>query len=129
MSIVYVEGTLSPGALVCVMHFIDGVLDFVNIKVVTIPRSKSDNFTILAVPSGNYRVITFDLEYNSLPRMPISIAADSGDVSVTVSSGESDEGILYIYSLVCVTCPFIFQDNRPVERAFLSHSCQMEMHK
>ncbi len=88
MSIVYVEGTLSPGALVCVIRITDGEFDFANIKVVTIPRSRSDNFTILAVPSGTYRVITFDLEDNSLPRMPISIAADSGDVSITMSSGD-----------------------------------------
>ncbi len=66
----------------------DGELDFANIKIVTIPRSMSDDFTILAVPSGNYRVITFDLEDNILPRIPISIAADSGDVSVTMSSGD-----------------------------------------
>ncbi len=91
VSIVYVEGTLSPGALVCVIHIIDGVLDFTNTKVITIPRSRNDNFTILAVPSGNYKVITFDLECNSLPRMPISIAADSRNVSITVFS--EDGGI------------------------------------
>ncbi len=97
VSIEYVEGTVSPRALVCMIRIIDEVLDFTNIKVVTIPHSRSDNFTILDVPSGNYRVITFDLEFNSLPRMPISIAADSGNISVTVSSG--DEGIfLYMHA-------------------------------
>ncbi len=89
-SIEYV-GTLSPGALFCVIRIIDGELDFTNTKVMTIPRSRSDNFTILAVPSGNYRVMTFDLECNSLPRMPISIAADSRNISITVSS--EDGGI------------------------------------
>ena len=69
----------------------DGELDFGSIKVITIPHSRSENFTILAVPSGNYRVITFDLERNFLPRMPISIAADSRDISITVSS--EDGGI------------------------------------
>ncbi|XP_064391820.1 uncharacterized protein LOC135339596 [Halichondria panicea] len=98
VSIEYVEGTLSPGALVCVIRIIDGELDFTNIKVMTIPRSRSDNFTILAVPSGNYSVMTFDFECNSLPRMPISIAADSGNISVAVSSGDggqppSSEGV------------------------------------
>ncbi len=86
MSIVYVEGTLSPGALVCVMRLIDGELDFANIKVVTIPRSRSDDFTILAVRSGNYRVITFDLESNHMPRIPISVVANNE--TMTVSNGE-----------------------------------------
>ncbi|XP_064391266.1 uncharacterized protein LOC135339062 isoform X3 [Halichondria panicea] len=91
VSIEYVEGTLSPGALVCVIRITDGELDFGSIKVITIPHSRSENFTILAVPSGNYRVITFDLERNFLPRMPISIAADSKDISVTVSSGDGGQ--------------------------------------
>ena len=101
VSIEYVEGTLSPGALVCVIRIIDGELDFTNIKVMTIPRSRSDNFTILAVPSGNYSVMTFDFECNSLPRMPISIAADSGNISVAVSSG--DGGIFaHVYLKVTI---------------------------
>ncbi len=94
-SIEYVEGTLSPGALVCVIRIIDGELDFTNTKVMTIPRSRSDNFTILAVPSGNYGVITFDLECNSLPRMPISIAADSRNISITVSS---EDGGIFVHA-------------------------------
>ena len=103
MSIEYVEGTLSPGALVCVIHITDGELDFGSIKVITIPGSRSDNFTILAVPSGNYRVITFDLERNFLPRMPISIAADSRDIYLLWCPQEMV--IMCIYS---VTSPIHF---------------------
>ncbi len=46
VSIVYVEGTLSPGALVCAVPIMNGVLDFANMKLVTIPRNSSDNFPI-----------------------------------------------------------------------------------
>ena len=46
-SIEYVEGTLSPGALVCVIRIIDGELDFQSIRLVPIRRNMSDNFTIL----------------------------------------------------------------------------------
>ncbi len=42
--------------------------------------------------------MTFDLECNSLPRMPISIAADNGNISVTVSSG--DEGIFSVHACI-----------------------------
>ena len=82
VSIVYVEGTLSPGALVCVLPHTNGALDFVNIKLIFIPRSKNDYFTIL-VPSGEYRVIAFDLESGTIPRLPISSAADSEDIIVS----------------------------------------------
>ncbi len=82
VSIVYVEGTLSPGALVCVLPHTNGDLDFANMKLVFIPRNKSDNFTI-PVPSGEYRVIAFDLESGTIPRLPISSAADSEDFIVS----------------------------------------------
>ncbi len=88
MSIVYAEGTVSPGALVCVMQFIDGVLDVASMRLVTIPYSMSENF-IISVPSGSYRVIAFDLEKSRIPRILISMAADSENV--TVMSGS--EGI------------------------------------
>ncbi len=84
VSIVYVEGTVSPGALVCAVRIIDGVLDFANMKLVTIPRNSIENFTI-PVPSGEYRVIAFDLESNHLPNMPISMVALSQD-NMTVNS-------------------------------------------
>ncbi|XP_064391314.1 uncharacterized protein LOC135339104 isoform X3 [Halichondria panicea] len=74
VSIVYVEDTVSPGALVCAIRIIDGVFDFANMKLVTIPRNSIENFTI-PVPSGEYRVIAFDLESNHLPRMPVSVVA------------------------------------------------------
>ncbi len=74
VSIEYV-GTVSPGTLVCAVRIIfNGVLDFANIKLGTIPRNLSENFTIL-VPTGEYRVIAFDLESNHLPNMPISMVA------------------------------------------------------
>ena len=81
VSIVYVEDTLSPGALVCVLPHTNGDLDFANMKLVFIPLSKSDKFTI-SVPSGEYRVIAFDLESGTIPRLPISIAADSEDIII-----------------------------------------------
>ncbi len=82
VSIVYVEGTLSPGALVCVLPMNNNDLNFANMLLVAIPRSKSDNFTIL-VPSGEYRVIAFDLESGTILRLPISMAADSENIIVT----------------------------------------------
>ena len=88
VSIVFVEGTLSPGALVCVLPHTNGDLDFANMKLVFIPRSKSENF-IIPVPSGDYRVIAFDLESETLPRLPISSAADSEDIIIT----SNNEGV------------------------------------
>ncbi len=44
---------LSPGALVCAVCVIDGVFDFANMKLVTIPRNSSENFTI-SVPSDSF---------------------------------------------------------------------------
>ena len=60
MNIVYVEGTLSPGALVCVLPMNNNDLNIANMLLVAIPRSKINNF-IIPVPSGEYRVIAFDL--------------------------------------------------------------------
>ncbi len=78
VSITYVEGTLSPGALVCVIRLLsDDSLDFTSMKLVPIPRNMSENFTIPVARGGKYIVISFDLENNSIPRMPISIVADS----------------------------------------------------
>ena len=87
VSIEYVEGTLSPGALVCVLRIIDEELDFASMRLVTIPRSRSENFTI-PVPSGSYRVIAFDLENSSLPRIPISMAADVKNMMMANTGGE-----------------------------------------
>ncbi|XP_064391413.1 uncharacterized protein LOC135339233 isoform X4 [Halichondria panicea] len=86
VSIEYVEGTISPGALVCAVHIIDEILDFANVKLVTIPRNSIENFTI-PVRSGEYKVIAFDLENTKLPRMPISMVALSLDIIVN-STGE-----------------------------------------
>ncbi|XP_064391943.1 uncharacterized protein LOC135339654 [Halichondria panicea] len=84
VSIVYVEDTVSSGALVCAICIIDGVFD---IKLVTIPRNSSEIFTS-PVPSGEYRVIAFDLESNHLPRMPISMVALSQNKMTVNSTGE-----------------------------------------
>ncbi len=75
----YVKGTLSPGALVCVIRIIDGEMDFQSIRLVPIQRNMSGNFTIPVALSGNYSVIAFDLENNnmSVPRMPMSVVADN----------------------------------------------------
>ena len=84
----YVEGTLSPGALLCVIRIIDGELDFQSTRLVPIRRHMSDNFTIPVAVSGNYSVVAFDLENNnmSVPRIPISIVAD--DETMFLSNGE-----------------------------------------
>ena len=87
VSIEYVEGTVSPGALVCAVRIIDGVFDFAKMKLVTIPRNSIENFTI-PVPSGEYRVIAFDLENNHLPNMPVSMVALSQDNMTVNSTGE-----------------------------------------
>ncbi|XP_064391011.1 uncharacterized protein LOC135338850 isoform X2 [Halichondria panicea] len=87
VSIEYVEGTVSPGALVCVILVVNEVLDFANMKLVTIPRNSIENFTI-PVSSGEYRVIAFDLESNHLPNMPMSMVALSQDIMTVNSDGE-----------------------------------------
>ena len=95
MSIEYVEGTVSPGALVCAVRIIDGVFDFAKMKLVTIPRNSIENFTI-PVPSGEYRVIAFDLESNDLPNMPISMVALSLDIMIMNSGVEGTCSVCYI---------------------------------
>ncbi len=94
VSIEYVEGTLSPGALVCVIRIIDGELDFFsNFNLAPFPRSASDNFSI-TLPSGEYRVIAFDLESSNIPRVPISMVADSEKVTV-YSGGQGTYIIIF----------------------------------
>ncbi|XP_064391972.1 uncharacterized protein LOC135339659 isoform X2 [Halichondria panicea] len=85
-SIEYVEGSFSPGALVCEIRIIDGELDFQSMRLVPIRRNMSNNFTIPVAVSGKYSVVAFDLENNnmSVPRMPISIVAD--DESTVLSN-------------------------------------------
>ncbi len=101
VSIVYVEGTVSPGALVCAVHIINGVLDFANIKLVTIPRNSSENFTI-PVPRGEYRMIAFDLESNHLPNMPISMVALSQDIMTVNSGGEGTCSVCFCSAIIIV---------------------------
>ncbi len=98
----YVEGTLSPGALLCVIRIIDGELDFPSMRLVPIRQNMSDNFTIPVAVSGNYSVIAFDLENNnmSVPRMPMSVAAD--DETMFLSNGElTSVSVLYIHMYTC----------------------------
>ncbi len=83
MSIVYVEGTLSPGALVCVLPINDKLPDFASMKLVTIHRSINSNCTLPDLSGGEYRVVAFDLETNTLPREPVSMAADSETINIT----------------------------------------------
>ncbi len=94
VSIVYVEGTLSPGALVCVLSLKNEAsrLDFANMKLFAIPRHMSDNFTI-PVSSGEYRVAALDLETNTLPRLPVSMISNAKNVTVI----SDNEGIVLIY--------------------------------
>ncbi len=96
MSIEYVEGTLSPGALVCVIRITDGVLDFQSMRLVPIQRNMSDYFTIPVADNVKYKVVAFDLESNNRPRMPVSIVAD--DETIFLSNGESTSvSVLYMY--------------------------------
>ncbi len=96
-----VEGTLSPGALVCVIRIIDGEFDFPSMRLVPIQRNMSENFTIPVALSGNYSVIAFDLENNNIsaPRMPMSVAADSETMFLSNSESTS-ASILYMYILM-----------------------------
>ena len=96
-SIEYVEGTLSPGALLCVIRIIHGELNFQSTRLLPIRRNMSDNFTIPVAVGGNYTVIAFDLENNSMsvPRMPISVAAD--DETMFLSNGESSTSVSILY--------------------------------
>ena len=83
MSVVFAGGSQSPGALVCVMPILtDGSLDFNNMTLTSIPQNSSESVDI-TVPTGTYRLFAFDLESNGLPRMPISVAADSETANVT----------------------------------------------
>ncbi len=101
VSIVYVEGTVSPGALVCAVRIIDRVFDFANMKLVIIPRNSIENFTI-PVPSGEYGVIAFDLENNHLPRMPISMVALSQYIIIVNSTGEGKCSVCYCSAIIIV---------------------------
>ncbi len=128
VSIVYVEGTLSPGALVCAVRIMNnGVLDFANMTLVTIPRNSSDNFAI-PVPSGEYQVNAFDLESNHLPRMPISMVALSLDKMTVNSVGE---GTLSVFFLLLYSNTLLQERPacNPVVRALVQTSYQMEMLK
>ncbi len=106
-SIEYVEGTLSPGALVCVIRVLsDNSLDFQSMRLVPIQRNMSDNFTIPVADSGNYSVVAFDLESNNRPRMPVSIVAD--DETIFLSNGESTSvSVLYMYLLCGVHVMYV----------------------
>ncbi len=66
------------------------LLDIATMRLVIIPQSTS-NFAI-PLPNGEYRVVVFDLETNTLPRLPISMAADSNNIIVTNGS----EGMCYV---------------------------------
>ena len=101
VSIEYVEGTVSPGALVCVILVVNEVLDFANMKLVTIPRNSIENFTI-PVSSGEYRVIAFDLESNHLPNMPMSMVALSQDIMTVNSDGEGTCSVCYCCAIIIV---------------------------
>ncbi len=129
VSIVYVEGTLSPGALVCAVRIMNnGVLDFANMKLVTIPRNLSDNFPI-PVPSGEYQVNAFDLESNHLPRMPISMVALSLDKITVNSVGEGTLSVFFSSSIYNNTLLQEQPTYNPVVRALVQTSYRMEMLK
>ncbi len=102
-SIEYVEGTISPGALVCVIGVLsDNSLDLESIRLLPIRRNMSDHFIIPVAVSGNYSVIAFDLENNNLsvPRIPMSVAAD--DETMFLSNGElTSVSVLYIHMYTC----------------------------
>ncbi len=82
VSIVYVEGTHSPGALVCVLPINDGAVDYARMRLVAIPLNISSDCTLPDLPGGEYRVVAFDLENDTLPRDPVSMAADTDVMNV-----------------------------------------------
>ncbi len=102
VKIVFVEGTFSPGALVCVVRISNGSLDFANIKLVTIPRSTSESFTNINITMGKYRVIAFDLEINFILRIPITMAADSKNMTVATSGGLSPLHCTCVFTYIMV---------------------------
>ena len=70
--------------------------------MVTIPWNSIENFTI-PVPSGEYRMIAFDLESNHLPNMPVSMVALSQDIIMTVNSGgEGTCSVCYCCAIIIV---------------------------
>ena len=104
VSVVFAGGSQSPGALVCVMPILtDGSLDFNNMTLTTIPRERSESVDI-TVPTGTYRLFAFDLESNGLPRMPISVAADSETVDVTTGREGTDSSYLTISTSIVKSC-------------------------
>ncbi len=86
VSIVYVEGTLSPGALVCVLPINDGAVDIAGMRLVAIPLIISSDFTLPDLSGGEYRVVAFDLENDTLPK-PVSMAADTDVLRVSGDKG------------------------------------------
>ncbi len=103
----YVERTLSPGALVCVIPVLfDDSLDFQSMRLVPIRRNMSDYFTIPVADSGKYKVVAFDLESNNRPRMPVSIVANNETIFFSNSESTS-VSVLYMYLLCGVHVVYV----------------------
>ncbi|XP_064392483.1 uncharacterized protein LOC135340097 isoform X2 [Halichondria panicea] len=78
----YAVDSFSPGAL---MYLVPTTSESSSIML-AVPR-RGDNFSIGHIPPGRYSLLAFDLENNSLPRMPFSLASTSEIVEVRTSRG------------------------------------------
>ncbi|XP_064392448.1 uncharacterized protein LOC135340080 isoform X2 [Halichondria panicea] len=77
----YAVDSFSPGAL---MYLVPTTSESSSIMLAV---RRGDNFSIGHIPPGIYSLLAFDLENNSLPRMPFSLASTSETVEVRTSRG------------------------------------------
>ena len=88
----YAVDSFSPGAL---MYLVPTTSESSSIML-AVPR-RGDNFSIGHIPPGRYSLLAFDLENNSLPRMPFSLASTSEIVEVRTSRGKCVMVRMYNY--------------------------------
>ena len=79
----YAVDSSSPGAL---MYLVPTTSESSSIML-AVPR-RGDNFSIGHIPPGRYSLLAFDLENNSLPKIPFSLASTSEIVEVKTSRGK-----------------------------------------
>ncbi len=85
----YAVDSLSPGALLYLVSTTSEPLNSYSSIMLAVPRNMGDNFSIshIHVPPGRYSLLAFDLENNSLPIMPLSLASTSEILEVRTSRG------------------------------------------
>ncbi len=87
----YAVDSFSPGAL---MYLVPTTSESSSIMLAV---RRGDNFSIGHIPPGIYSLLAFDLENNSLPRMPFSLASTSETVEVRTSRGKCVMVRMYNY--------------------------------